>query len=150
MRRFKYKYDKQFQYIAVIERGTLGTKRLYLHIICFDLPYINVRELQKVWKYGRIDQKVVKNMEVVSYMTKYIEKKFDEENNSAKDRRLYFSSKNLKKSLEVLMNDEEINEYLSEIKGNPYFQFNFSNEYVGEADYCKFLDMDPLAEYTDC
>ncbi len=48
------------------------------------------------------------------------------------------------------MNDEEINEYLSEIKGNPYFQFNFSNEYVGEADYCKFLDMDPLAEYTDC
>ncbi len=74
MRRFKYKYDKQFQYIAVIERGTLGTKRLHLHIICFDLPYINVRELQKVWKYGRIDQKVVKNMEVVSYMTKYIEK----------------------------------------------------------------------------
>ncbi|MFV0480121.1 MAG: hypothetical protein ACK5LZ_06090 [Anaerorhabdus sp.] len=148
MLRFKYYYGDTFEYISVIERGMNGTKRLHLHLICFNLPYIDIQELKKIWKYGRIDLRVVKNLEVVSYMTKYIDKNFDEENNHEKGKKLYFPSRGLKKSTEIYLNDEELNEFLELLPGNPYFQFSYHSDFVGDVDYIKFVDMEKLDECT--
>ena len=52
IRRMKRKYNNQFEYIAVIERGGKGQKKLHLHCVFFNLPYVKKDELREIWKNG--------------------------------------------------------------------------------------------------
>lgn len=103
-KRLRYKINTDYQYIAVIERGTQGTKRLHLHTLFFGLPYIPADELADLWTYGTIDIKAIDDYnEIANYVLKYIEKTLTEDDYIPKGKRFYITSTGLKKpSIEYL------------------------------------------------
>lgn len=104
-RRLKRAVHDEFEYIAVIERGTKGTKRLHMHCIFFNLPYVKNSVFRKIWKYGNVKINAVKNHEdLAGYVTKYIEKTLMDGNYIPKGKRFYTTSQDLKKPIEYIMN----------------------------------------------
>lgn len=142
-KKFKRKYGDGFEYIAVIERGEQGTKRLHLHIVCFNLPYVDHREIAELWGKGFVYINAIDEIgDVATYMTKYIDKTLHD-NYIGKGQRFYFPSKNLKKPQEIFLNDNEIEHFINyEDIGFPTFEFGFNSQYVGECMYTKFLKID--------
>lgn len=140
-KRLRYKYKKHnYQYIAIIEKGTQGTKRLHLHCLFFGLPYIPVLEFREIWVYGNIDMKAIKNYnDVASYVLKYIEKTLGDDNYIPKGKKFYISSMNLKKSKEFYLDTVEITTFLEKYKDNTktLFETDFLSLYVGKGHYTK-------------
>lgn len=107
--RRRYK-DFDFQYIAIIERGTKGTERLHLHTLFFGLPFIPATEFKEIWRYGNIDLKAIDEYnEIANYVLKYVEKTLTEDNYIEKGKKFYITSRNLKRPETVFLNDEEFN-----------------------------------------
>lgn len=139
-RRFKYLYENKFEYVAVIERGTQGTKRLHIHMVVFDLPYIKQKELAKIWKNGHVYVNAVEDLgDVPTYMTKYIDKTL-EDGYIQKGQRFYFPSKGLKKPDVLFLNDIEIRDFMEQVDiGESLYDFAFSNPYIGNCFYQKYV-----------
>lgn len=142
-RRFQYKYGKLFEYIAVIERGTSGTERLHIHMIVFGLPYIEHKELEKIWKNGYVYINAIYLMnDVAEYMTKYLDKTL-EDGYIPKGARFYFPSKNLKKPQVEYLSDNEMYDYVNQVDvGNVIYNFSFDSKYVGICNYTKYKKME--------
>ncbi|MDQ0359977.1 rolling circle replication-associated protein [Breznakia pachnodae] len=142
-KKFKRKYGDKYEYLAVIERGENATKRLHLHIVCFNLPRIDKEELEELWGHGYIYINEIKTAhDIVNYVTKYIEKTLKDDY-IGKGERFYFPSQKLKKPEELFLNDNEFDRFLKyESLGNPLFQFEFNSKYVGDCLYQKFMKID--------
>lgn len=140
-KRLRYKYNEyKYQYIAVIEKGTKGTKRLHLHCLFFGLPYIPVLEFREIWVYGNVDMKAIKNYnDVAGYVLKYIEKTLSDDNYIPKGKKFYISSMNLKKSKELYLDEEKIVIFLEKYKENTktLFETDFTSLFVGKGHYTK-------------
>lgn len=138
-RKFKKIYNDNFEYIAVIERGTKGTKRLHMHIVTFGLPYIKRKELEKIWGYGWIDVKQTRDTDgAVDYVLKYMNKTL-EGNYIEKGKRFYFCSKGLKKPVVKYFNDWDMEMYrVQKDVGRLLYNVEFNSEYVGNCYYSKF------------
>lgn len=115
-KRLRYKYPNiDYQYIAVIERGTQGTKRLHLHTLFFGLPYIPSSEFADIWIYGVIDIKAIDEYnEIANYVLKYIEKTLTDDNYIPKGKRFYITSKGLKKPSVVYLDDVGLQQLLAQ------------------------------------
>lgn len=67
---------------------------IHYHVLFYDLPYIHVLVLQKIWREGTIDIHQVKKVKSISkYVTKYMHKNFQDERLDGHKR--YFSSRGL-------------------------------------------------------
>lgn len=143
--RLKYLYKDNFEYIAVIERGTQGTKRLHIHVIFFGLPYIDKKELAEIWKYGFITiNKTYGVRGATNYLLKYLDKTLDDDY-IAKGKRFYFPSRGLKKPIELYFDDDEFENYaMIHDLGRVDFQINFNSQYVGDCNYIKFIKDDGI------
>ena len=139
-KRLRYKYNGiDYQYIAVIEKGSQNTQRLHLHCLFFNLPYININEFQAIWKYGFVNMNAMSNSERVgTYMLKSISKTLPDCHYIEKGKKFYITSIGLKKPIERHFNDLEIAEYINNI---PQFSIEFEREYhslyVGDFNYKK-------------
>lgn len=138
--RLKRKYP-DVEYIAVIERGTKGTKRLHLHCLFFNLPYVPQKEFTAIWKYGRVDIQAIDSFyDLANYILKYIEKTVEDGSYIPKGKRFYFPSKGLKKPSEFHMLDETATEFIEELCSDKdvVCEFDFSSDYCGDCHYVKY------------
>lgn len=139
-KKFRRIYNDKFEYIGVIERGENGTQRLHMHVICFNLPYIDKTELEEIWGYGYIDiQEIDEVGGVADYMVKYIDKTL-EGNYVPKGKRFYFPSRGLKKPIEYFLDDDNIDDFADDHNlDNLAYEFQFDSQFVGHVRYMKFV-----------
>lgn len=137
--RWKDIYKNMFEYIAIIERGTEGTKRLHLHIVAFGLDYISQSDLEKIWKYGFVDIRQVSDTEgAIDYVLKYVEKTLDG-NYIMKGKKFYFTSMGLKKPNVMYLDIEEVLNLVNHHDiGDEAYSFDFESDYVGRCIYTKY------------
>lgn len=139
--RFVYKYGKGFEYIAIIERGKENTERLHMHLIVFNLPYIERDEIMEVWQYGWIDITAIGKIgDVATYITKYVYKTL-ETDFIEKGKRFYWSSRGLKKPDVLYLTDEEYEEYLQQKQlGECVCACEFESQFVdGSCSYARYM-----------
>lgn len=137
-RRLKNKYNYDYQYVAVIERGTKNTKRLHLHCLFFGLPYIAQRELQDIWQYGIVDVRKISDFyDIAKYVVKYISKTLGDSTYIPKGKKAYTTSHGLKKPIEEYKNDEEVINDLKDKEFKILYTSRYNNEYQGDYSYYK-------------
>ena len=148
IKRMKY-HGKDFEYIYVIERGSRGTRRLHIHMLAFNFPYMKIERLQEYWKYGRVDIQATQTIEINSYLVKYVEKQL-EDGTIGKGEKFYFCSKGIKRPTTHLLTEEQMYEEQHELlrDGTLWYQYNFTSEYVGNVMYYKYVNFDKLGEYS--
>lgn len=143
-RQFKYRLKRRYpdvEYIAVIERGTQGTKRLHLHCIFFNLPYVKQKEFTQIWKYGRVDIQAIDSFyDLANYIVKYVEKTLEDGSYIPKGKRFYFPSQGLKKPSEYCMMNEAAEEFITQICEDKEVvcEFDYTNEFTGDCHYTKY------------
>lgn len=108
------KEKESLKYIAIWERQERGA--IHYHVIMFNLPFVEAKKLEEIWKNGFIKINLIKDEDkatgsVSSYLTKYFVKDIAER---VREKKAYFSSRNLKKPKEwkQRLTDDEINEIL--------------------------------------
>lgn len=136
-KRMYRKYGK-FEYIAVIERGTKGTKRLHIHMVCFGIKFIPQKQLAAIWGQGFVDIRAIDEEidNVADYMCKYVDKTLAS-SYIGKGQRFYFPSQNLKKPEVFEIKDEDLEDFAEDI-GSEVFSFEFDSEHVGRCVYSKY------------
>lgn len=137
--RFKKIYGNNFEYIAIIERGTKGTQRLHIHLVAFNLPYINKKKLAEIWQYGFLTINQTQDTDgAVDYILKYLEKTL-EDNYIEKGKRFYFTSRGLKKPKNIYLDDFDFQLYMeTHDVGMQLYNVEFSSEFVGNCYYTKY------------
>lgn len=105
---------ESLKYISIWERQQRGA--IHYHVIMFNLPFIEAKKIEEIWKNGFIKINLIKDEDkatgsVSSYLTKYFVKDIAER---VREKKAYFSSRNLKKPKEwkQRLTDDEINEIL--------------------------------------
>lgn len=109
---------ESLKYISIWERQERGA--IHYHVIMFNLPFIEAKKIEEIWKNGFIKINLIKDEDkatgsVSSYLTKYFVKDIAER---VREKKAYFSSRNLKKPKEwkQRLTDDEINEILVDDK----------------------------------
>ncbi|MEG0408986.1 MAG: hypothetical protein RR623_08945 [Bacilli bacterium] len=140
-KRLRYKFNNiNYQYIAVIERGSQGTQRLHLHCLFFNLPYINVYEFQSIWVYGNVNMKALKDYkDVSSYILKYVGKTLEDSTFIPKGKKFYITSMHLKRPRQLFLENKEAIEYISTYlpQSDILYETDFERSYVGKFHYMK-------------
>lgn len=105
---------ESLKYISIWERQERGA--IHYHVIMFNLPFIEAKKIEEIWKNGFIKINLIKDEDkatgsVSTYLTKYFVKDIAER---VREKKAYFSSRNLKKPKEwkQRLTDDEINEIL--------------------------------------
>ena len=139
IQRLKYKLNKSFKYLTVIEFQDRGA--VHYHTIFFNMPYICNYDLGIIWgngfiKINRIDS--VTN--VGAYVCKYMSK--DNADSRLTEKKCYFTSRNLKKPIEILK-DTLYEKKLSPLEKDlnsliPKYTNTFKNEY-NSVDYKQYI-----------
>jgi len=108
------KEKESLKYISIWERQQRGA--IHYHVIMFNLPFVEAKKLEEIWKNGFIKINLIKDEDkatgsVSTYLTKYFVKDIAER---VREKKAYFSSRNLKKPKEwkQRLTDDEINEIL--------------------------------------
>jgi hypothetical protein len=108
------KEKESLKYISIWERQERGA--IHYHVIMFNLPFVEAKKLEEIWKNGFIKINLIKDEDkatgsVSTYLTKYFVKDIAER---VREKKAYFSSRNLKKPKEwkQRLTDDEINEIL--------------------------------------
>lgn len=112
------KEKESLKYISIWERQERGA--IHYHVILFNLPFVEAKKLEEIWKNGFIKINLIKDEDkatgsVSTYLTKYFVKDIAER---VREKKAYFSSRNLKKPKEwkQRLTDDEINEILVDDK----------------------------------
>ena len=142
--RLKMKYRGfKYKYIAVIERGTKGTKRLHLHCLFFGLPYIPQSDFEAIWKYGHVDMRAIAKYEdVANYILKYVQKTLYDGSYIGKGKKFYFTSKGLIKPQEYYLTNSEFEKFLENRRLKLVYENEFENPYTGKVRYQKLKKED--------
>lgn len=74
IKRMNRRIKKLLRYVAVHEYQKRGA--LHYHMIIFNLPFLEHKEIAKIWRNGMIDIELVNYDGLPNYMTKYISKSF--------------------------------------------------------------------------
>lgn len=143
-RLFKERLDRQLRrslkYFGVREYQQNG--RVHYHLIYFNMPYIDVGDLKKIWKYGNVNIKTFNNTQNdYKNISKYMMKDFD--NRLYKEKR-YINSKGLKRPLE-LRNDFHVNTIQTIVDERWNYSYKNFNDYIGSYTI-KAIDLLTLTE----
>lgn len=135
--RLKYRYGKNIRYVAVVEFQSNGN--VHYHVI-FD-RYIDIYELQNdIWKMGICRANKINNIDHIgAYVVKYMQK--DLMDNRLNGNKVYFTSKGLKKPLEM---DNPSKEEIKRLVENKELVFHaeLTNEYTAGGQYYQFKKTD--------
>ncbi len=130
IKRITYRY-KDFQYLVVPEFQKRGA--VHYHLLC-NLPFIDVKELAKIWGHGFIRLNRIDNVQNVgAYISKYLSKELFNEKLAGKKK--YFRSSKLKKPTEFV--GELAVKYAQKLEEQmtPEFEKEFISDYVGKVKY---------------
>lgn len=168
IKRLKYHFEKEdskfeLKYLAVNERTKKN--RVHYHIVFFDFPYIKKSVLEKIWKNGFIDIRLIRqNMKtkegelvprtnVALYVSKYFAKQYElsdvdlksgELKNENYKKKAFFKSTNLIKVeyYKEIYNDEILENMKNLIKDKALHS-SFYNRLVPSDDYKKTGELLP-------
>lgn len=145
LRRARYDFDKfikriktrfkKFLYVVVIEFQKRGA--VHFHLLC-NLPYVEAKELAKIWGHGFIKINRIDNVDNVgAYVTKYMTKDSVDERLAGK--KCYSMSKGLKQPKEYTDETEiaEIMENLENVKR--VYSTEFETEFYGKVSYTQIV-----------
>lgn len=125
--RLNYYLDYKVAYSGVIEFQERGA--IHYHVILYNTPQkLNMRDLEGIWGHGYIKLNKIKNVDNVgAYICKYMTKCDDEK--KLRGKKLYFNSRNLKKSDEI-KEPALVKAIASSLNGQvPKYSNTFCNEY---------------------
>lgn len=142
MKRY-YPY-KKLSYIAVIEFQKRGA--VHYHMLT-NVEYLPVRMLAEIWGHGFVK---INRIETVSnlgaYVSKYMSK--DERDQRLWDKKMYHTSRDLNKPVEITENEEVLAYKERMLAGqSPTYQNTFKSEYLGDIDY-KQYNLKQTKKYT--
>lgn len=123
------------KYVVVIEFQKRGA--IHYHSIFFNLPYIPVNEIAKLWGQGFIKANVITEVDNIgSYVSKYIGK--DLLDDRLVGRKCYFQSRGLLKPLEST-NENEIDQLALGLPQEKIrYQNTFHNNHIGTVHYSQY------------
>jgi len=145
--KFIYKVRRKygdFGYIAVTEYQERGA--VHFHAVLFNFPFVPKEELprlQKMWGFGFIDLKTIKDtFKLSNYLSKYFTKTFEEMKHPKEKR--FFRSKNLK------VPEEEKTMELNNMDalGLAVYEQVYHMQYVGKVRYRKIRLFDQAKDLS--
>lgn len=124
----------RIKYLVVVEFQKRGA--VHYHVVIFNIRYIPVNELAKIWSNGFIKLNKIEEVDNIgAYVSKYMGK------GSSDDRLIgeksYFSSRGLHKPEEIKENSL-IEGIIKEIEPYKNFETDFQNEYSGPIKYKQY------------
>ena len=124
--RLETRIDKKLQYVCVIEFMQNG--RVHYHCVFFNLPYIRNKDLKAIWRNGYVKINKIENVDNVgAYVCKYMTK--DNDDDRLLGHKMYFSSRGLKKPLEIKKEEEVSNLAVALPPSALTFEKVFQSEY---------------------
>lgn len=137
---------KQIHYVAVPEiqkqrERRTGKRVWHIHILIFS-PYLSLRDIYKVWRYGGIKPKMVDLDKIKSlggYLAKYMDKDFEE---GSFNKKRFFTSRNVKVyKIRWLQNVPNLQEILSSFRKYAVEEkpFSYLSEHLGIISGCVLL-----------
>lgn len=139
IQRLKYKLNKNFKYLTVIEFQKRGA--VHYHIIFFDIAYISNYDLTNIWGNGILK---INRIEDVTNVGAYVCKYMSKDNGDARliEQKCYFTSKNLKQPIEIksdTVRQKKISPLEKDLKGRiANYTQSFINEY-NSIDYKQYI-----------
>jgi len=118
----------RLKYVCVPEFQQRGS--VHFHLAVFNMPYINVNDLARVWGHGfiRLNAKDYNNLG--SYMSKYMTKNSDDIR--LHGQKSFFRSRGLK----TFTQTKNLTTIMSLIETEmPLYNMNYHNEYQGDVTY---------------
>ena len=137
IKRLNYKVYGQkcskLKYSAVPEFQKRGA--VHYHVIFYNLPYIDAKELAEVWGNGFVKVNKIDNIDNVgAYVCKYMTKSSYDDKLVGK--KSYFNSRGLIKPIEQYLDYEDIENIKKSLpKELLIYKSEFENEYVGKIEY---------------
>lgn len=124
--RLETKIGYKLQYVCVIEFTKNG--RVHYHCLMFNLPYVKNKELATIWRNGFVKiNKIDKVDNVGAYVCKYMTK--DNDDDRLKGQKMYFSSRGLKKPVEIKNKEEVDNLAVALPPSTLTFETTFENDH---------------------
>ncbi|MCK9445279.1 hypothetical protein M0Q50_00115 [bacterium] len=143
IQRFNYmltgKKKSYLQYLGVLEFQKRGA--IHYHIMLFNLPYIKDKvytTIRELWnKDWRIKLQKVESTEVlVSYLSKYMTKDYEDQRLAKKKR--YFVTKNILRP-EILRDTYAVLSLTGKLKGRLVCEREWDTKYVGHMKYERYV-----------
>ncbi|MDB7989476.1 hypothetical protein PND92_09015 [Faecalicoccus pleomorphus] len=141
-RRWKRKYGQNLLYYAVIERGTRGEKRLHIHLVAFNAPYVKSKDLEELWGNGWVKPKKIRTDDIGEYLTKYITKSFAK-GELEQGEKFYFRSRGLSNPTDLYLTYEEFEKFKKENNiqyENTVFKGDFHSDFIGDGSYRRIVN----------
>lgn len=145
VRRLNYHFYKErvnkLKYTAVWELTEKG--RIHYHVIFYNLPFVKIDKIVKIWKNGIAHIKAIEEVSNVGqYVAKYMSKpdeRYLQEQYKGKKR--YFSSNGLKKPLEVTEPDLVMDAIIAIFAQDedPTYEYEFDSEDLGLITYKSYV-----------
>lgn len=123
------------KYTVVPETQKRGA--IHFHVICYNLPYVDVNWLADIWGNGFIKLNKIEHVDNVgAYICKYLSK---EECESFRGKKCYFNSRNLDKPIEITQ-EKKVLEVLAHLENHsPKINKSYHNEYTGDVGYRQYV-----------
>jgi len=135
IKRLNYHLSIKLKYSVVIEFQKRGA--VHYHVVCYNLPYTSSEDIMKIWGHGFIKVNKIDHVDNVgAYITKYMTK--DNDDSRLLGKKCYFSSRELKKPVEAIIDEKEIRTLRESLSQNEVYSSTFENEYLGDIHYSQF------------
>lgn len=139
IKRLNYKLFKtksgNIRYTAVPEFTKKG--RVHYHVILYNLPYVNSRVFEQVWRNGFIKINKINNVDNVgAYIAKYMSKAYNDKRMIGQ--KCYFNSRGLFKPLEITDKEKAETIIQSLPSDKIVFETRFENQYCGGVLYKQY------------
>lgn len=123
------------KYTVVPETQSRGA--IHFHVVCYNLPYVDVNWLADIWGNGFIKLNRIEHVDNVgAYICKYLSK---EECESFRGKKCYFNSRNLEKPIEITQ-EKKVSEVLAHLETiKPKINKSYNNEYTGDVSYRQYI-----------
>lgn len=135
------------KYICIPEFQKRGA--VHFHILYFNLPYVDFKELAKIWGQGYIFIEGIKEKNEIEDFAKYVSKYINKENSKGEDnynlyldkdmlnQKRYFVSRGLNKPeiYKLDINKEIYQMIIAQLKDFHSNNYEFENDFVGKIEF---------------
>ena len=134
IQRLSYNLAYKIKYLTVIEFQKRGA--VHYHAVIFNMPYMPVREVQRIWGHGFVKLNKIDNIDNVgAYVCKYMTKTDDDR---LVGQKMYFKSTGLLQP-EVVTDFKTVQMWKGIFDGRkPAFETEFDAPYIGKIEYKQY------------
>lgn len=135
--RLEWQTGIKLKYCVVIEFQDKNREGvIHYHMITFNLPYVKTEQLEAIWRRGFVKINAIDHVDNIgAYMTKYMGKEIDD--NRLVGQKCYFSSRGLKKPIEIT-DEKKIEQMRLALSGCKVYEAQFESEHAGLITYSQY------------